>query len=412
VIHGLALCAGVGGLELGVRQALGRFYRTVGYVERDAYCASVLVARMADASLDPAPLFRDLESFDGEAWCGCVDLITAGFPCQPASVAGKHGGRGDARWVWPAVAECIRRVGPRYVFLENVRGLLSVDRGHAFGEVLGDLADLGFDAEWGVFSASESAGAPHRRERLFVLAKRVSDPERDSLRVESERGSGTASASECGDAGSGELGEDLADARRAESELTAGDGSGSREASGSGSSCKPDGRGEYVADADRGGQQGERVEERGGERGAHGGESHRHGEYRRQPGQAVGDTDWRRRRQLEQGERAEGGALAGGSGEAVGESGCERLQGECAAGSEAGSVGRASLPPFPPGPSSGEWGGILERWPELAPAIEPGLCGLDAGLAPRVERLRAAGNGVCPQQAAVAWTELHRRLSE
>ena len=160
----LALCAGVGGLELGVRLAVPAA-RTVCYVEREAYNAAVLVARMEGDELDAAPVWDDLGTFDGRAWRGVVDCVTAGFPCQPVSAAGKRLGRDDDRWLWPLVARTVRDVRPRYVFLENVPGLF-----HAgFGDVLGSLADLGFAAEWGVFSAAAS-GAPHYRRRFYLLA--------------------------------------------------------------------------------------------------------------------------------------------------------------------------------------------------------------------------------------------------
>ncbi len=161
----LSLCSGYGGLDLAVELAFG--CRVVGYVERDAYAAAVLLARMEDASLAPAPVWcGDAEELDPAPFLG-VDLITAGFSCQPWSSAGKRRGIADERWIWPAIAALIRRVGPRYVFLENVRALIS--RG-GLALVLGDLADLGFDAEWTVLSAAE-VGASHKRERVFILAR-------------------------------------------------------------------------------------------------------------------------------------------------------------------------------------------------------------------------------------------------
>lgn len=159
----LALCAGIGGLELGVHAAIG--CRVVGYVERDAYAAAVLLARMEDSSLAPAPVWcGNLEDMDTSSFLG-VDIITAGFPCQPFSVAGKRRGIEDDRWIWPDIARIIRDVGPRLVFLENVPGLVQ----HGMPHVLGSLADLGFDAEWDLFRASD-VEAPQRRERLFILA--------------------------------------------------------------------------------------------------------------------------------------------------------------------------------------------------------------------------------------------------
>jgi DNA (cytosine-5)-methyltransferase 1 len=134
-------------------------------VERDSFAASVCVARMEEQTLDPAPIWDDLKSFDGRPWSGRVDLISAGYPCQPFSVAGKRRGSDDPRHLWPDVKRVIDEVRPRVVVLENVSG--HVRKG--LTEVLEDLAELGLDAEWGIYTASQ-AGAPHKRARVFVLA--------------------------------------------------------------------------------------------------------------------------------------------------------------------------------------------------------------------------------------------------
>ena len=170
----LALCAGIGGLEIGL--SLAADVRVVCYVERDAAAAATLLARMEEAALEPAPVWcGDLEDFDAALFEG-VDIVTAGFPCQPWSLAGKRLGVDDDRWLWPDIAYVLRLVRPRIVFLENVPGLLV----RGLGFVLGDLAEMGFDAEWSVLSAAE-VGAPHRRERLYVLAHsaRAKRPERE-----------------------------------------------------------------------------------------------------------------------------------------------------------------------------------------------------------------------------------------
>ena len=95
-LFGLSLCAGAGGLDLRLAIACPR-YRTVGYVERDAFAASIIVARMEDAALDHAPLWDDIASFDGRPWRGAVDIVTAGYPCQPFSVAGRRRGAAERR---------------------------------------------------------------------------------------------------------------------------------------------------------------------------------------------------------------------------------------------------------------------------------------------------------------------------
>ena len=103
---------------------------------------------------------------------GClepVDLIAGGFPCQPVSVAGRQAAQDDVRWLWPEFARVVRELRPRLVLVENVRNLLAVNGGSAFGEVVGDLAALGYDAEWHVVSAAD-VGAPHLRERVWIVA--------------------------------------------------------------------------------------------------------------------------------------------------------------------------------------------------------------------------------------------------
>lgn len=164
-LHALHLCSGYGGFELALREW---GVRTVCHVERDAHAAATLVARMEEATLDQAPIWDDLCTFDGEPWRGRVDIVTAGFPCQPFSAAGQRRGLDDERWIWPDIARIIRDVGPRFVVLENVPGLVR----HGLPGVLSDLASLRFDAEWGLLSAA-AVGAPHKRERVWIVAHRV-----------------------------------------------------------------------------------------------------------------------------------------------------------------------------------------------------------------------------------------------
>lgn len=164
-MNGLALCAGVGGLELSLSLIIPT-YRTVCYVEREAFAAATLVARMDEGWLDPAPVWDDVESFDGRRWRGYVDIVSAGFPCQPWSAAGLGLGVEDERWIWPIIAERLREIRPGLVWLENVPALVA--RG-GLGHVLGPLAEIGLDAQWDVFRAAD-VRASHRRERLFILA--------------------------------------------------------------------------------------------------------------------------------------------------------------------------------------------------------------------------------------------------
>jgi DNA (cytosine-5)-methyltransferase 1 len=172
-LSSISLFAGIGGIDLGLRP-LG--VRTVCFVEREAYAAGVLASRMAEGSLDDAPIWSDVSTFDGRPWRGRVGLIAGGFPCQDISNAGQRAGivDGESSGLWREYVRIVREVGPRFVFVENVSALLV----RGLDVVLGDLASLGFDAEWGVFRASD-VGAPHRRERVFILAHaELDEPER------------------------------------------------------------------------------------------------------------------------------------------------------------------------------------------------------------------------------------------
>lgn len=178
----LGLFAGIGGLERGVCAGLrdvGRASKLVGLVEGEAFGAACLAAAMRRGDLDPCPIWLgDVREFPAAAFAGAVDLVVAGFPCQPASSAGKRRGTDDERWIWPEVVRVAKESRARYLFLENVRGLLNVNGGEGFAQVLEGMADLGLDAEWTVLPAS-AVGAPHRRERVFILGRRgVEDADR------------------------------------------------------------------------------------------------------------------------------------------------------------------------------------------------------------------------------------------
>lgn len=161
--RGLSLCAGVGGLDLGLHIAISE-YRTVGYVERNAFAASALVARMADQTLADAPVWDDLRSFDGRPWRDRVHIVSAGYPCQPFTLSGLRRGADDPRHLWPEVARVVEEVAPPLVFFENVPGHLSL----GFQDVAGELQDMGYRVAARVVSAAE-VGASHTRERLFIL---------------------------------------------------------------------------------------------------------------------------------------------------------------------------------------------------------------------------------------------------
>ncbi|WP_259674743.1 DNA cytosine methyltransferase [Pseudomonas fluorescens] len=150
----LALFAGAGGGILG-GHLLG--WHTVCAVERDAYAAQVLAQRQTDSALPTFPIWSDVCSFDGRRWRGIVDVVSGGFPCQDISAAGNGTGiNGERSGLWREMARIISEVRPELVYLEN--SPLLVGRGLAL--VLGELAEMGYDAQWCIVSASD-VGAPH-----------------------------------------------------------------------------------------------------------------------------------------------------------------------------------------------------------------------------------------------------------
>jgi len=203
----LSLFTGAGGGLLGTH-LLG--LEAVGYVEFNEYCQRLIRQRIEDGILNDAPIFGDIRAFIDEGYAdsyqGMVDVVTGGFPCPPFSVAGKQLAGADPRNMWPQTIDVIRRVRPRYVFLENVSGLLAGSHGY-FGHILGELAEAGYDAEWLCLSCAD-VGGPHKRDRLWIMAHTRHQPRRGEP-IGTARGvdqtERTSGASEA--AGSGALGD-------------------------------------------------------------------------------------------------------------------------------------------------------------------------------------------------------------
>jgi len=158
-----SLCTGYGGLDLAVESVFPTS-RLAWYAEIEETAALIM-----DSNYPGVKNVGDIKTVN---WCEVedIDILTAGFPCQPVSNAGKRRGTNDARWLWPEVERAVRELRPRYVFLENVAAI--TNRG--MGDVLGSLSAIGFDAEWSTYRAS-SVGAPHQRNRWFCLAWPASD---------------------------------------------------------------------------------------------------------------------------------------------------------------------------------------------------------------------------------------------
>jgi len=152
-----SLFSGIGGLDLAVERAMGA--ETAWQVEYESAPASILARHWPDADR-----FGDVTEIDWHEM-EPVDVICGGYPCQPFSHAGLRKGTDDVRHLWPYFANAISVLRPRYAVLENVAGHLSL----GFDRVLGDLAEIGYDATWVTLRAAD-IGAPHGRKRLFVLA--------------------------------------------------------------------------------------------------------------------------------------------------------------------------------------------------------------------------------------------------
>lgn len=153
-----SLFSGYSGLDRAVMEVYPRA-APAWFVEFDPAPSKILAHHYSHV-----PNFGDVTEVD---WAAVepVDVLTAGYPCQPFSLAGKRKGTNDERHLWPHVLDAVRVLRPQFAFFENVRGHLTL----GLDAVLADLASIGFDAEWAIIRASD-AGAPHVRERLFVLA--------------------------------------------------------------------------------------------------------------------------------------------------------------------------------------------------------------------------------------------------
>ena len=159
------MCAGYGGIGLGLKNIFGERLRTIAYCELEGFAQANLISKMEAGLLDAAPIWSDLKTFPYESFHGLVDILIAGYPCQPFSAAGKRAGKDDPRHLWPFIADGIRILRPKLCFFENVEGHISL----GLREVIGELESIGYQTAWGIFSASE-VGAPHQRKRVFILA--------------------------------------------------------------------------------------------------------------------------------------------------------------------------------------------------------------------------------------------------
>ncbi len=419
----LSLCSGVGGLDLGLRVAQPNA-RTICFVEIEAFACAILAARMAENTMDPAPIWTNLKTFDGKPWRGVVDCITAGYPCQPFSVAGKQRGSEDPRHLWPDVFRVVREIRPAFCFFENVGGHLRL----GFEQVHDDLRSVGYRVKAGLFTAQE-VGAPHKRERLFILAYAQSaGDEREAGNIPAAHGGSDGSLFRFAD----NAGEFVADGAclfsqrpcpkrdcSGQSEEKAGgicgmladpDSTGFQEArpelqpAWSGGEQLPMGNaqhdGSYAATLS--GSDGENA----GARGTAGGQISPQQPARTDCLANTAGTEniIRESRKLE-GASTSGTSFntaTGDGGDHVADRDDPGCQEQCGAEPvraqhEAFECG-SDITLFPPGPEG--------NWDEIPKSLEPAICRMADGLAHRVDRIRACGNGVVPLAAAYAWRTL------
>lgn len=407
------------GLRAGLAH-LGIAHRTLCHVEREAHATAVLAARMEEGSLAPAPVWSDVSTFDAPAWHGRVDCIVAGFPCQDLSIAGRRAGLdGKRSGLFFEVVRIATDSGAWLMFLENVAGIATatasvVDQEEgqlderAAARVVGELADIGWNAEWITLAAAD-LGASHGRARWFCLAWRVADTghraRKDQPQLEPERGRAPDHRPSCESLddterhqragqrvhqGPGPAGPGATDAHRPGEPLVHADGAGWRGGRWGGVHHQ----GSATANAELSGAAMANASEHVG--------------WEEQS--ARGDGIWRpgpegSRERLADASQQRQPEPAGGE--------HARTHGEPQRSADALSV-RDALPLFAPGPADPRWPAILASYPELAPALEPSFRRVVDGLAfhmddSRSPRLKCIGNGVVALQAGLAFVELVRR---
>jgi DNA (cytosine-5)-methyltransferase 1 len=379
----LSICSGYGGIELGLDTALVGEGRTVCYVENEIGVASILAARMEDGTLDPAPVWSDLRTFDAKPWRGKVDLLSGGFPCQPHSVAGRKKGRDDSRELSGEVYRIAEELGYPTLFLENVPGIMRF----YYDNIRPSLQEMGYTVKEGLFTANET-GAPHRRQRLFILAYTPSSgigdiarKARRKLGIEDVRQGDRQTCTVRTQTTGGEL----AHAEHQRSVQSESQGQPRcREELSQGSSnelAHAEGIGSELADPIRDGS-GE-PEAETGDRSGNMAHANKYGESRTKRTSRVGEYSQE---------------LADSSGEG--------LEGLRPTWEEECQERPRDVPLYPPGPTDHErWSYLLDIMPEAQPAFCNVLDGTPKGVA---RRLQAAGNGVVPLCAAYAFHYLAR----
>lgn len=403
-LHTIELFAGVGMLGEGLRAGLGYLgiqNRTVCYVEREAYATAVLAARIQEGSLDAAPVWSDVCTFNAHQWAGAVDCIVAGFPCQDLSLAGQRAGLDGARsGLFFEVLRIARDCGAEWLFLENVAGIATatataVDEAEgaleerAAARVVGELADLGWDSEWITISASD-VGASHGRARWFCLAWRMDHADSNGTqRPRRAQFSAAAGRENVDNPGRVQRRKGHEQDRPGETET------GKHEAH----NRAANGSAELAPHQ----QRAHRSESLGQQAGHH------------EPAQSGGHMGHPGLQHQHLQQREDGGEHSGAGGELANTDISGRRTGREQEGA-ACNAAKYGQPIFAPSPADPAWPGIIQQQPHLAPALEPDFRGMADGVAHRMDdsraqRLKCCGNGVVAAQAAAAFVKLYWRLT-
>jgi len=174
--HG-SLFSGIGGFDLAA-EWMG--WENVFHCEYDSFCQKILKHHFPNSKL-----YKDVKTFNASNYAGRIDIISGGFPCQPFSSAGKRKGTEDERHLWPQMLRIIREVSPSYVVGENVRGLLNWSGGLVFEQVCLDLENEGYEVTPYLLPAC-GKNAPHRRDRIWFVAKNSNENGRGGNKREEE----------------------------------------------------------------------------------------------------------------------------------------------------------------------------------------------------------------------------------
>lgn len=173
----IEFCAGYSGLGLGIKRVLGERMQLIGLCELEGYAQANLISKMEQGLMAQVPIWSNLLTFPYRKFRGLVDIAVAGIPCQPHSTAGKRKGGSDERFLFGEWLEGLEQMQPGAIFIENVEGLLNSKMPNGtfcIAWTIEKLEAMGYRVEAGIFSAAE-CGAPHKRNRLFILANSNSE---------------------------------------------------------------------------------------------------------------------------------------------------------------------------------------------------------------------------------------------